>query len=118
MLIKKPDELKTTDITQQEIYLQRRNFMRAGSVLAAGALLPGVAQATTRLTGIVSSRYSTSEEKTPYKDVTTYNNYYEFGTDKSDPAENAQSLRTRPWTISVEGAVKRSKVWDIDALQI
>lgn len=116
MLIKKPGKLKTADITPQEIYLQRRDFMRAGSALAAGLLLPGVAQATTRLAGIVKSRYSTSEEETPYKDVTTYNNYYEFGTDKSDPAENAHTLRTRPWTVSVEGAVKRPRVWDIDAL--
>jgi len=103
MLIKKHNMLKAADVTPYEIYQQRRNFLRAGSALAASALLPGVAEATTRLSGIVSSRYSTSEEKTPYKDVTTYNNYYEFGTDKSDPAEYAQSLRTSPWTISEDG---------------
>jgi sulfoxide reductase catalytic subunit YedY len=62
------------------------------------------------------SAFSISEEATPYKDVTTYNNFYEFGTDKFSPAERAKSLITRPWTVSVEGAVKRPKVYGIDDL--
>ena len=116
MLIRKPDDIKPSEITPQGIYLRRREFMRAGSILAASMLLPNVADATARLSGVVQSRYSTPEEQTPYKDVTTYNNYYEFGTSKSDPAENAGALRTHPWTVSVEGEIKHPKVWDIDAL--
>ncbi len=57
-----------------------------------------------------------TEKRTPYEDVTTYNNFYEFGTDKSDPARNAGTLRPRPWQVSVEGLVKHPKVYDIDEL--
>lgn len=116
MSIKKPNRWNASDITPPEIYRQRRDFMRAGSVLATGILLPRIADATVGLAAAGKSRYSTREEKTPYKDITTYNNYYEFGTDKSDPAENAHTLRTRPWTVSVEGAIKRPRVWDIETL--
>lgn len=116
MSIKNPSRWNALDITPQEIYRQRRDFMRAGSVLATGVLLPRIAEATVGLAAAGKNRYSTREEKTPYKDITTYNNYYEFGTDKSDPAENAHTLRTRPWTVSVEGAIKRPRVWDIETL--
>ncbi|PKO63462.1 MAG: protein-methionine-sulfoxide reductase catalytic subunit MsrP, partial [Betaproteobacteria bacterium HGW-Betaproteobacteria-17] len=60
--------------------------------------------------------YRLDEDKTPYKDVTTYNNFYEFGTGKSDPAKNAGSLITRPWTVAIEGEVGKPMVYDIDAL--
>jgi sulfoxide reductase catalytic subunit YedY len=56
------------------------------------------------------------ENPTSYEDVTSYNNFYEFGTDKTDPARHAKALQTRPWTVSVEGAVRTPKVYDIDAL--
>jgi hypothetical protein len=60
--------------------------------------------------------YSSGEAKTPYDSVTSYNNFYEFGVDKSDPAENAHTLKTRPWTIAIEGEVKRPQIIDIDRL--
>lgn len=116
MLIRKPDDIKPSEITSSQVYYNRREFMRAGGALAAGLLLPGVSEATARLAGVTKSRYSTTEEPTPYKAVTTYNNFYEFGTDKSDPAEHAHALKTRPWTVSVEGEIRHPKVWDIDAL--
>ncbi|MCA1979527.1 MAG: protein-methionine-sulfoxide reductase catalytic subunit MsrP, partial [Thiobacillus sp.] len=86
--------------------------------LLAGAALgeAGVAQAGAKLPGVRASAWRLDEDKTPYKDVTTYNNFYEFGTGKGDPAANAHTLRTRPWTVAVEGEVKHARVWDIDAL--
>lgn len=116
MLIRSTKDIPSSEITPEAVYLRRRQFMQAGAAVAAGALLPGVSEASVRLAAVVNNRYSTPEKQTPYKDVTTYNNYYEFGTDKSDPAENAQNLKTRPWTVSIEGEVKHPKVWDIDAL--
>jgi sulfoxide reductase catalytic subunit YedY len=100
------------------VYRSRRDFIRAagGLALATGLGLqaqPGLAAA--RLPG-VRTPYGTDEERTPYKDVTTYNNYYEFGTDKSDPAEYAHTLRTRPWTVQVDGLVKRPGNWNIEDL--
>ena len=74
------------------------------------------AQAGPKLAGVRASAYTLGEDKTPYKDVTTYNNFYEFGTDQRDPAAHAGSLRTRPWTVTVEGEVRQPRIWDIDAL--
>ena len=116
MLIRSSRDTPSSEITPEAVYRRRRQFMQAGAAIAAGALLPGVSEATMRLAAVMNNRYSTTEKLTPYKDVTTYNNYYEFGTDKSDPAENSQNLKTRPWTVSIEGEVKHPRVWDIDAL--
>jgi sulfoxide reductase catalytic subunit YedY len=107
-----------SEITPPQVYQARREFIRAagGLALAAGlGLDSGLASAAAKLPG-APSPYSTDEELTPYKDVTTYNNYYEFGTDKSDPARYAGTLRTRPWTVQVDGLVKRPGAWDIEAL--
>ena len=69
-----------------------------------------------KLGDLRKSSFSTSEKLNSFKDITTYNNFYELGTDKSDPAENAKYLTTRPWTVAVEGEVKKPKTYDIDAL--
>ncbi|BBO99349.1 protein-methionine-sulfoxide reductase catalytic subunit MsrP [Sulfuriferula nivalis] len=116
MLIRRANDIASSEITPEAIYRQRRQFMQASALFATGALLPGISEANVRLAAAANARYSTTETPTPYKSVTTYNNYYEFGTDKSDPAENAQNFRTHPWTVSIEGEVKHPKVWDIDAL--
>ena len=128
MLIKKPEDIKSSEITDKKLYLSRRDFMattsRSLGALAAGIAAPGLilgsneaeAVAATKLTGLRKSTLSTSETMTPYKDVTTYNNFYEFGTDKYSPAQMAGTLNTRPWTITVEGEVKHKKTYDIDAL--
>jgi sulfoxide reductase catalytic subunit YedY len=118
MLIRQPGDIPASEITPPEIYRERRRFMQGMGVLAAGAALGIVtdAQAGPRLPGVRSSAYTLNEEKTPYKAVTSYNNFYEFGTGKSDPAENAGSLKTRPWTVTIEGEVGKPGVYDIDTL--
>ena len=118
MLIIKPSDIPASEITPPEIYRQRRHFMRGVAALATGALVGGMpdAQAGLKLVGVKPSAYTLPDEKTAYKDVTTYNNFYEFGTGKSDPAERAGAFKTRPWTVSVEGAVKNPKTYDIDSL--
>ena len=81
-----------------------------------GAAASGAASGATGGAAAGKSPYSTDEEQTGYKEVTTYNNYYELGLDKSDPAENAATLRPRPWTVAIEGEVKKPQTLDIDTL--
>jgi len=118
MLIRQASDIHPSEITPPEIYRERRRFMQSMGALAAGAALSAApeAGAGVKLAGVRSSPYTLADDRTPYKDVTTYNNFYEFGTGKSDPAENAGSLRTRPWTVAVEGEVANPKTYDIDAL--
>ncbi len=126
MLIKKPGDIKGSEITDKEIYLNRRKFLintsMAASAVAVGFVLPGLlgdsgeAHAGTKLDGVRKSPLSTDEKKTPFKDITNYNNFYEFGTDKYSPARYAKSLITRPWTVAVEGEISRPKVYDVDEL--
>ncbi|MEQ1661961.1 MAG: protein-methionine-sulfoxide reductase catalytic subunit MsrP [Thiobacillus sp.] len=118
MLIRRPSGILPSEITPPEVYRERRRFMQGVGALAAGAVLGSAGDATAgpRLPGVRASAYRLDEERTPYKDVTTYNNFYEFGTGKGDPAENAGSLRTQPWTVTVEGEVLRRGTWDIDTL--
>ena len=118
MLILHPNDIAPSEITLPEIYRERRRFMQGMGALAAGAILGAApeAGAGVKLAGVRASAYSIGEDKTPYKDVTTYNNFYEFGTGKGDPSENAGSLKTRPWTVAVEGEVANPKTYDIDAL--
>ncbi len=119
MLIKRPADILPSEITDKALYLNRRAFMKAAALAGlalggAGLALPG--QAAVKLPGVRKSPLSIDESQTPYKDVTTYNNFYEFGTDKDSPAKAAHTLVTRPWTLTVEGAVKRAKTYDIEEL--
>lgn len=118
MLIRSPTDIPPSEITPPEIYRERRRFMQGMGVLVAGAALGAApaAGAGVKLAGVRPSAYRLDEAKTPYKDVTTYNNFYEFGTGKGDPAQNAGSLITRPWTVAIEGEVGNPKTYDIDAL--
>ena len=118
MLIRKTDDILPSEITPPEIYRERRRFMQGMGALAAGAVLGATpeAEAGIKLAGVHASAYGLDDDKTPYKDVTSYNNFYEFGTGKDDPARRAGSLQTRPWTVTVEGAVANPKTYDIDAL--
>ncbi len=102
-----------SDITPREVYRERRRFMQASAGLLGALALPASAA---RLSATRNAAFSTDEALTPYRDVTGYNNFYEFGTDKDDPAARAGSLVTRPWTVAVEGLVKRPRVWDVDEL--
>jgi methionine sulfoxide reductase catalytic subunit len=127
MLIKKPADLKYSDITPREIYLNRRKFL-AGVAVAGGAMLAGRAAwdlfspsltasaATTQLTGLAKSPFSTSEKQNTFNQVTTYNNFYEFGSDKGDPSRNAGNFRTSPWSVSVEGEVAKPRTFSMDEL--
>jgi sulfoxide reductase catalytic subunit YedY len=114
-----------SEITPQAIYEERRRFIAkmalgavAGSALWEMANREAFAQAPTgaKLAAKRNPAYSPAETLTPVKDATTYNNYYEFGTDKSDPAENAHTLKTRPWTVQIEGEVKKPMTLDLDSL--
>ena len=115
------------EITPQAVFEQRRRLLAAAAAGAFGAaLMPwgarqALAQSTggargERLNAAANPRYALDEAPTPYKDVTGYNNFYEFGTDKGDPAREAYRLQTRPWTVTVEGLVGKSRVFDLDDL--
>jgi methionine sulfoxide reductase catalytic subunit len=114
MLIRKAPELRYSHVTPQQMYLNRRRFLTAGSV-ALGALAGLSASAGSKLDAS-KSQFSTSEQLTPFEAITHYNNFYEFGTDKEDPSKNAYKLRTSPWQVKVEGAVAKPTVLDLDAI--
>ncbi|MDH4107743.1 MAG: protein-methionine-sulfoxide reductase catalytic subunit MsrP [Gammaproteobacteria bacterium] len=119
MLIQKPSDIRPSEITSRDNYLNRRRFLEAGiaagSAFVAGpafpALLPQRARAALEFG---SSEYSTDEPPNSYEEITTYNNYYEFGTDKADPQRNAQDFETRPWTITVDGHAEVTGRFDLD----
>jgi methionine sulfoxide reductase catalytic subunit len=124
MLIgRKPDTLPS-EITPRELFVRRREVIKAAGavgVLAGLSALglvavPRAAHAGAKLANVRKSAYTVNEEMTTFKDITTYNNYYEFGTDKTDPSDNADTLKTRPWTVAIEGEVKKPKVYDIEEL--
>ncbi|MGA2593122.1 MAG: protein-methionine-sulfoxide reductase catalytic subunit MsrP [Bryobacteraceae bacterium] len=114
MLIKKPIAIRYSDVTPKHVYMNRRRFLAA--VPLAGAAFFTDRASAAKLAVASRSPFSTDETPTPYKDVTNYNNFYEFGTGKDDPAKRAQSLKTSPWTVKVEGAVDKPKVFDFDAV--
>jgi sulfoxide reductase catalytic subunit YedY len=105
MLFIKPSDIKPSEITPKAAYLNRRHFIAAAGALGLGTAMGGAFPATAAPLSFGKSPLSTDEKQTPLKDVTGYNNYYEFGTDKADPAENAHTLKTKPWTIKVDGEV-------------
>ncbi len=115
----RPDE-RDSAATPQALYLRRREFLALGAAGAAGALFPGTVTAgePTGATLAVARKVEKAggEKPTPWDAVTGYNNFYELGTDKPDPARNAGSLRTRPWTVAIEGEVKRPQTFAIDDL--
>ncbi len=126
MLIKKPAEIPSSEITPKSLYLNRRKFL-AGTAIAGAAAVAGLrfgdlaspsitARANTKIDGIKKSSFSTNETITPYKDVTNYNNYYEFSTDKYEPAGLAKDFKTRPWSVTIDGLVDKKQVLDVDAI--
>jgi sulfoxide reductase catalytic subunit YedY len=116
MIIRKPSDLPYSHVTPKQVYLNRRRFLGAAPI-ALGALLGSrAAQATTKLTGVTKSSYTVDDKVTPLDVITHYNNFYEFGTDKEDPAKNAQKFRTSPWIVKIEGEVAKPTTLDLDAL--
>lgn len=109
-----------SEITPPRAYRDRRDFLKAMGLTGAGLLtanlLPSGAEAA-RLAFKKSDLSTHGETLTPLKDITTYNNFYEFGTDKTDPSRNAGSLRTSPWTVTIGGLVKKPQRLDIESLK-
>ncbi|MFZ5559093.1 MAG: protein-methionine-sulfoxide reductase catalytic subunit MsrP [Pseudomonadota bacterium] len=122
MVIRRAGAVAPSEITPPELFRQRRQFIKATAALGAGALLGagGAAAAEggrgAKFAGLRKSPLSTPEKLSTWEQITTYNNFYEFGTDKADPAKRAHRLTTRPWTVTVDGLVKTRKVFDIDQL--
>lgn len=106
--------IPSSEITPEHIFLNRRKLLLAGGALGLAAAFPGIGMAAPLKA--TKSAYSTAETQTPFKDATTYNNFYEFGTGKSDPSENAGALTTRPWSVTVDGLVKTPLRFDVDKL--
>ncbi len=131
MLIKKPNDIPSSEITPKSVYVSRRKFI-TGAIATGAAVAGGVYLRNTigsggddagavhadgsKLPGIVKSQFSTTEKPTSFKDITNYNNYYEFSTDKYEPNGLSKSFRTRPWTVKIDGLVKKPKTLDIDAI--
>jgi len=122
MLLRQSPDLRWSDVTDERLYLRRREFLQAAGATVAGAagmlaLADAAgAQTGTPLPGVVKGPFSTDEPLTPWDDVTTYNNFWEFGSDKGDPAKHAGQLKTRPWTVAVDGHVARGGEFSVDDL--
>ncbi len=120
MLIRKPADIRPSEITSRENYLSRRKFIQS-TALAGSSLIAGTAAGTiipeerrARLTGVEKSAYSTNEPQNSYTDITTYNNYYEFGTNKDDPLRNSQEFEPRPWSITVSGHADKTGTFNLE----
>ena len=109
MLIRRPDDVKPSEITPEALYHGRRAFLAAAGLAGAGALAGALVgpQAAAQAPRVPGKPYGLQPDDapTPWEDVTTYNNFYEFGTDKGDPSRNAQRFKTSPWTVKVDGLV-------------
>ena len=134
MLVKKPGDIKSSEITDQTTYLNRRFFMRgailAGSVTATGLLYrklnppPAIVEERPKIAGLVKppsdeairAGFKVNEPLTSFADITNYNNFYEFSTEKRSVAEEARGFVTRPWAVEVGGLVGKPKVFDLDDL--
>ena len=125
-------DISPSEITPRAVFENRRRILRAATGMAAagvagaGGLLGMSAEALAaytspdaharKLAAVTNAKFVVPDKATSFKDITTYNNFYEFGTDKADPSRNAGTLRPHPWRVSVEGEVKNAKVYDIDEL--
>jgi sulfoxide reductase catalytic subunit YedY len=130
MLIKKPEDIKSNEITDKDVYMSRRLFMRgavlAGTTIGTGWLYRQFASPSQdgkvgeKITDVQSAPSSVeqtvSEATTSYNDITHYNNFYEFSTSKGAVAAKAKNFVTRPWTVEVGGLVQKPKTFDIDDL--
>src|SRR5579862_7811527 len=123
--VKRTNDIPYSEVTPKAVYMNRRKFL-AGAAIGAAAiaarpamdwLRPRTALAAGKGLGpLVKSPFSTSEAQTPYRDVTTFNNFWEFGTDKDEPAKNTIYWQTSPWSVSVEGEVAKPRAFTMDEL--
>jgi sulfoxide reductase catalytic subunit YedY len=124
LLIRRAEIIKSSEITRHDLILRRREFLRGAGWAALGAALAptlacgaeGEAPPPSPAAGADADPFRTDEELTAFEDATRYNNFYEFGTDKSDPERNAGSLRTRPWSVAISGEVGKPGIIDLDEL--
>ena len=115
MLIKRPDDIFPSEITPRTLFARRREFIKAAGALALVAGLPAEAWAREAFPGLQKSSYSTLETPNSFRDITTYNNFVEFGFGgKSQPAERAGAMKTRPWTVSIDGLVHKPRTFAIE----
>lgn len=124
MLIKRPSDIRSSEITDKSLYVNRRDFIRAAGVAAAAAA--GVGEASellyaaqpaphgAKLANVKKSDLSTTEKANSWEQITTYNNYYEFGVDKDAPSEYAHTLKTEPWSVSVEGECNKKATYHLE----
>jgi sulfoxide reductase catalytic subunit YedY len=111
MLIREAAKIRSSEITPKDVYLNRRRFLTGAAVIGGG--FARRASAANAFGTLAKSPFDTDEKVTPKEATTTYNNYYEFGTSKEEPAQKAGTLRTSPWTLSIEGAVAKPRKYDI-----
>jgi sulfoxide reductase catalytic subunit YedY len=120
VLIRKPADIRPSEITSKDNWLNRRDFIRAGAIAGGSLLVPPALAAVVpdapraKLADVRPSDFSTEETPNSYEDITTYNNYYEFGTGKADPAVYARDFRARPWTITVDGHAEKTGTFDFE----
>ena len=120
MLFRRPSGVVPSEITPREVYLRRREFIAGAAALGLGAgfsaAFPAMRADAAPLAAAKSPLSTTNEPLTPLNDVASYNNYYEFGTDKLDPARNAHTLTTKPWTVRIDGLASKPADFDLDDL--
>jgi sulfoxide reductase catalytic subunit YedY len=120
LLIRKPSDIRPSEITSKENYLNRRQFMAAGAAAGSIALASPVLGAVVprgefaKLPDVRQSEFSTDETPTSFDDITTYNNFWEFGTAKDDPARNSKDFEPRPWRITVDGHAEKTGSFHFD----
>ena len=126
MLVKKAADIRSSEITDKKLYVRRREFIQAAAITAVGAAgtlgapFAGAAPSWPRVkipnVQKTQPALTTTEKPNSYQDITTYNNFYEFGTEKDDPSNNAGSLKTKPWTIKVDGLVDKPADYQLEDL--
>jgi sulfoxide reductase catalytic subunit YedY len=118
MLILRAPDIKPSEITPYQVYLNRRSFMIGAAALALAPFGPAAAAPPTGqpLKAGRNKAFTVEDPPTTFESVTTYNNFYEFGPNKEDPARYAHLLKPRPWTVRVEGHVMKPKTYDVDEL--
>jgi methionine sulfoxide reductase catalytic subunit len=126
MLLKKAADIASSEITSKSLFMNRRKFLAAATIAGAAAVAgvrlletsspENVAKANAKINGVQKSSFSTTEKITPLKDVSNYNNYYEFSTDKYEPAGLAKDFKTRPWNVHIDGLVAKKQELDIDTI--
>ena len=123
MLIRKPPDIRSSEITPESVYFSRRALLQAAGFAGAGTLLSGALAADEgipvkhrRLAGVRKSPFSTKDAPNTFEEVTGYNNFYEFGTGKEDPAAESGRFRPKPWKVKIDGEAEVTGTVDYDSI--